>query len=174
VIADVIVCQALDGRWHFGPAEQRGGMEGDDFGTYATAEEAGAAARARGLTVADDDAIDVDTPTLDAVRAPAPIDSADRRLIAWRLACNADTGCDNLVSAGDTVYAVDLHPRRQKNGALIGRVHAQRRGEPFRDIGAYKIAANGDVLAIPSEIADVLPGTAGAGTYAEPVEEAAS
>lgn len=168
--AAVIVCQALDGRWHFGPAKTRAGMESDDFGIYPTAEEAGAAARARGLAVAGDDEIDVATPTLDAVHARAPIDSADRRLEAWRLACNANTGCDNLVRDGDTVYAIDLQPRRQKNGAVIGRVHAQRRGEGFRDVGSYKIAGDGQVIEIPlGVLAGTLPGAETANVYADSI-----
>jgi hypothetical protein len=103
--------------------------------------------------------IDVATPTLDAVHARSPIDTADRRLAAWRDACNSSTGADNLVRVGAIAYAIDLQPRRQKNGALIGRVYSKAAGEGFRDIGSYKIGADGLVIEIPlAVLAGALPG----------------
>lgn len=113
-----------------------------------------------GIQLAD---VDVATPTLDAVHARAPIDSADCRLTAWRDACNSSTGADNLVRVGRIVYAIDLQPRRQKNGALIGRVYSKAAGEAFRDIGRYKIGSSGQVIEIPvAELAGALPGAASA------------
>lgn len=89
----------------------------------------------------------------------SPIDSADRRLEAWGEVGSAT----NMVRVDDVLYSWDTRPRQQKNGAVIGRVHAQRRGEGTRDIGAYKINAEGAVLQIPAAaLRGVLPGTEGA------------
>lgn len=53
-------------------------------------------------------------------------------------------------------------PRRLQNGALQGRVYAQRPGAMATDIGGFKIDARGRVLQIPRELAGVLPGAEGA------------
>lgn len=90
---------------------------------------------------------------------PKPIDSADRRLEAWAQTC---PGASNMIRVDDVAYSWDTRPRRQKNGAVIGRVYAQARGEITRDIGAYKIAAGGAVLWIPAALRGILPGTEGA------------
>lgn len=49
-------------------------------------------------------------------------------------------GSTNTTRVAGALYSWDAQPRAQKNGALIGRVYAQRQGEPFRDIGHFKIA----------------------------------
>jgi len=90
---------------------------------------------------------------------PKPIDSADRRLEAWAHACPS---ASNVIRVDDVSYSWDTKPRRQKNGAVIGRVYAQGRGEITRDIGAYKIDAGGAVLWIPAALRGILPGTEGA------------
>lgn len=102
----------------------------------------------------------------------APITNADARLHAWALAASAGT---NMLRSGDVLYSWDARPRRQKNGALAGRVYSKRRAEVARDIGAYKIDATGAVLEIPSALRGLLPGAEGAGESADaPGEEAAS
>lgn len=89
----------------------------------------------------------------------APIDTAHRRLHSWALAATAGT---NMLRIGDTLYSWDARPRAQKNGALIGRVHAKRREQLTRDIGGYKIDAAGQVLQLPAALRGVLPGAEGA------------
>ncbi len=84
-----------------------------------------------------------------------PIDTAACRMHIWSLAATSGA---NVLRAGDVLYSWDSRPRRQQNGALIGRVYAQRRGESPRDIGGYKIEPDGRVSRCPAELAGVLPG----------------
>lgn len=85
-----------------------------------------------------------------------PIDTALRRLHSWALV--AIGGSVNLVRVDDVTYWWEAHPRALKNGALQGRVFAQRAGEAPRDIGGFKIDAGGRVLQVPAPLAHVLPG----------------
>lgn len=112
-----------------------------------------------------------ESPTLAQLREAfgiqdKPIDTALRRLHTWALVSIA--GAINLVKVDGVIYSWDARPRRLKNGALEGRVYAQRRGEAPRDIGGFKIGADGHVLKIPPELAAVLPGCANATTEEEP------
>lgn len=91
------------------------------------------------------------------IRRDAPIDTALKRLHSWALAAIA--GSINVVRVDDVLYSWDPRPRRLKNGALQGRVYAQGRGELTRDLGGFKIDADGRVVHIPRELAGVLPGT---------------
>lgn len=94
---------------------------------------------------------------------PAPsIATVQQRLETWRRVAIA--GSDNLIDVAGVLYCWDVRPRIQKNGSAIGRIHMQRRGEVFRDAGAYKIDAGGRVLQIPAELAGVLPGAEDAGS----------
>lgn len=95
----------------------------------------------------------------DAVPAAAPattIDTAEKRLQSWAYTCK--NGSTNVLSVDGVVYSWDAHPRLLKNGALEGRVYAQHRGEAPRDIGGYKIGADGAVLKLPAALTGVLPG----------------
>lgn len=65
-------------------------------------------------------------------------------------------GAMNLLNVGPATYAWDTAPREQKNGAVIGRVYVQRPGEVFRDIGHYKIAADGSVVEVPEVLREFL------------------
>lgn len=84
-----------------------------------------------------------------------PIDTAACRMHSWALAATSGA---NLVRIGDVSYIWDTRPRRQQNGALLGRIYAQRQGEAPRDIGGYKIEPDGHVSRCPAELAGVLPG----------------
>lgn len=92
--------------------------------------------------------------------APA-IDTPARRLGTWSQAC----GGTNMVRVDGVLWSWSTSPRLQKNGAAIGRVYSQARGELTRDVCAYKIDAGGRVEWLPAELRSVLPGgaTAGAG-----------
>jgi hypothetical protein len=94
-----------------------------------------------------------------------PIDTPIRRLHTWALV--AIGGSINMVRVGEVIYSWDTKPRLQKNGAVIGRVHAQRRGEGTRDIGSYKIDAAGQVVHLPEALRAILPGGATASTANE-------
>jgi hypothetical protein len=96
----------------------------------------------------------------------APIDTAEKRLQAWAGVCVG--GSINLARAGDALYTWDAHPRRLKNGALEGRVYAQRRGEVFRDAGGFKIAGDGTVAKVPAALRAVLPGALEASAEDQP------
>lgn len=87
---------------------------------------------------------------------PAPIDTAEQRLASWSTV--AQGGAVNMLRVDGVLWSWDAHPRRQKNGALIGRCYAQRRGESPRDLGAYKIGADGRVLQLVDGLRGVLPG----------------
>lgn len=111
------------------------------------------------------------TPEHFGQRAPA-IDSPARRLESWSLACTG--GAMNTLTLAGVSWSWSTQPRMQKNGAAIGRVHAQRRGEFPRDVGSYKIAADGRVLQLPADLRAVLPGglEAEASVDAEQIEGA--
>ena len=94
------------------------------------------------------------------VHAAPVIDTPAKRLEAWAMVCAG--GATNVLRVDGVSYSWDTRPRVQKNGAAIGRVYAQRRGELPRDVGMYKLGARGDVLAIPAALAGVLPGAEGA------------
>ncbi len=89
--------------------------------------------------------------------AAAEIRTAAQRLEAWAAA--GSSGAVNVITVDGVSYSWDAHPRKLQNGALQGRVYAQRRGETPRDIGGFKIDAHGRVINIPGELAGVLPGT---------------
>lgn len=105
-------------------------------------------------------AFDAEHPA-DNMPRPTPIDSPARRLQAWSQAC----GGTNMVRVDGVLWSWSTSPRRLKNGAAIGRVYSQARGELTRDVCAYKIDAGGRVEWLPAELRSVLPGgaTAGAG-----------
>lgn len=65
-------------------------------------------------------------------------------------------GAMNMVRIGAASYAWDANPRAQKNGALVGRCYVQQPGEPFRDIGGYKIAPAGEVVEVPAPLLEIL------------------
>ena len=85
-----------------------------------------------------------------------PIDTALRRLHSWALV--AIGGSINMVKVAGVLYTWDAHPRRLQNGAVQGRIYAQRRGELPRDIGGFKIDARGRVVQLPAVLREVLPG----------------
>lgn len=102
------------------------------------------------------------------IQAPG-IRTPEQRLAAW-----ATIGwCMNAVKIDGAHWSWDTNPRRQKNGAAIGRVYRQPRGELSRDVGAYKIGTDGRVLALPAALREVLPGGLEA-TAADVDEELAS
>lgn len=77
---------------------------------------------------------------------------------SWLQVCIASGGSSNGFRGPDgTWYYLDSTPRHLQNGAIVGRVHAQRRGEPMVDVGAFKIAGDGQVVQVPAEIAALLP-----------------
>ena len=90
------------------------------------------------------------------VRAPTPIDTPARRLQTWAEICKG--GATNVVKVEGVSWSWTTQPRLQKNGAAMGRVYAQRRGELTRDVGGYKIDAGGRVLQLPAALRAVLPG----------------
>lgn len=100
-----------------------------------------------GLTIAD-------MKRIFCLEAPA-IDTAARRLQAY---ATSTPGASNMLRLGDVLWSWDTRPRRQQNGALIGRVYSKRRGEATRDAGRYKIDAGGHVLQLPAELRNALPG----------------
>lgn len=97
-----------------------------------------------------------------------PIDTALRRLHSWALAATAGS---NMLRVDDVLYSWDMRPRPLKNGALEGRVYAQRRGGGTRDIGGFKIDAGGAVLKIPAALAGKLPGSADAEASTDEAQE---
>lgn len=105
------------------------------------------------LPLLDSCELEDDTPAADAITAP--IDTAEKRLQAWASVCRSGI---NVLTVDGVCYTWDAHPRRLKNGALEGRVYAQHRGEPPRELGGYKIGADGAVLKLPAALAGVLPG----------------
>lgn len=94
-----------------------------------------------------------------------PIDTAARRMHSWSLASTAGA---NILRVGEVTYSWDSRPRRQLNGALVGRVYVQRPGERPRDIGGYKIEPDGRVTRCPAELAGVLPGAENAAHDPQP------
>lgn len=84
------------------------------------------------------------------------IDSPKARLESWAMV--GSSGCTNGLQLDGVFYSWDAHPRQLANGAVQGRVYAKRRGALGRDIGGFKIGADGTVLKIPRELAGVLPG----------------
>lgn len=101
------------------------------------------------------DSCELEDATPAAAAIAPPIDTAEKRLQAWAAVC---ASAINVLTVGDVCYTWDAHPRRLKNGALEGRVYAQHRGEAPRDIGGYKIGADGAVLKLPAALTGVLPG----------------
>lgn len=80
--------------------------------------------------------------------------SALTTLRSWELFCAF--GASNVLKIGDTTYTWDTRPREQKNGSLVGRVYAQVRGELPKDVGSYKILADGSVSEMPAPLAEKL------------------
>lgn len=99
-----------------------------------------------GLTIAD-------MKRLFGLEAP-PIDTPERRLAQWEAFANGT----NMVRVDDVLYSWDTRPRIQKNGAAIGRIYAQPRGQSPHELGAYKIDAGGRVVWMPTPLQAVLPG----------------
>lgn len=87
-------------------------------------------------------------PKVDAIRA---------RMDSW-----ANGGAENTRRVGSLLYSWTTNPRVQQNGAVIGRLYAQRRGELDRDIGSFKIDRDGNVLAFPGAARADFPGVEGA------------
>jgi len=112
------------------------------------------------------DACELEDDAPAAAAIAAPIDTAQKRLQAWASVCVG--GSVNLVRAGEALYTWDPNPRRLKNGALEGRVYAQRRGEVFRDAGGFKIAGDGAVAKVPAALRSILPGAADAAAEDQP------
>ncbi len=80
---------------------------------------------------------------------------------AWLFTCASCGGASNGIRGNDgTWYYIDTAPRRLQNGAIVGRVHVQRRGETMADIGGFKIAPDGQVVQVPQEVATLLPACA--------------
>ena len=104
------------------------------------------------------------------IRRDQPVDTVAKRLHSWALL--AEGGSINCLRAGGVSYSWDARPRLQKNGAAIGRVYAQARGQLTHDIGAYKIGADGRVLILPAELRGVLPGGEAAAAAAQDELEA--
>lgn len=71
-------------------------------------------------------------------------------LRSWELSCGF--GASNVLRIGDVTYSWDTKPREQKNGSLVGRVYAQARGELPKDVGSYKILADGSVSEMPAPL----------------------
>lgn len=84
----------------------------------------------------------------------------------WGLCCRG--GAQNLLNVGGVLYSWTFEPRVQKNGALVGRVHRQTRGDYPHDIGSYKIEPDGRVSVLPAALRDVLPG---AGSSVPPTQD---
>lgn len=80
---------------------------------------------------------------------------------AWLATCAESGGSMNGFRGADgTWYYLDAAPRQLQNGAIVGRVHVQRKGEGMADIGAFKIAPDGLVVQVPEEVAALLPARA--------------
>jgi hypothetical protein len=80
---------------------------------------------------------------------------------AWLATCADSGGSMNGFRGADGAwYYVDAMPRQLQNGAIVGRVHVQRKGEGMADIGAFKIAPDGRVVQFPEEVAALLPSLA--------------
>lgn len=87
--------------------------------------------------------------------APA-VDTAQLRLETWSALCLR--GATNMLTVDGVSYSWEAHPRREANGALVGRMYAQSRGQGCRYLGEFRIGADGQVLQCPAELAGVLPG----------------
>jgi hypothetical protein len=102
--------------------------------------------------------------------------SAAATFYAWLQACAAThkgpSATNALHTANGIVYYVDPNPRTQSNGAIVGRMAKRRAGHPMSDAGAFKIAADGSVVSIPAELADLLPGASSAAGSTEREEMA--
>lgn len=91
--------------------------------------------------------------------------SAAQTFAAWLEACastHKGPCASNALRIEGAVYYLDPHPRRQDNGALVGRIHKHVKHAGARAIGGFKIAPDGTVARIPAELAALLPGAAGA------------
>lgn len=84
--------------------------------------------------------------------------NARERLASWLAVCGMPSGGENLLRIGVELYLIDQHPRELANGALQGRVHVHN-GTGFYDIGGYKIAATGEIIACPECLRGQLPAT---------------
>lgn len=107
--------------------------------------------------------------------AAAEIRTAGQRLEAWSVeASSRSSGGQNVITVDGISYSWDMRPRRLQNGALQGRIYAQRPGAVASDIGGFKIDARGHVLQLPRELAGVLPGASSAEASESQDEESAS
>lgn len=91
---------------------------------------------------------------------------------AWIDLCHSTphgTGADNMFRLDGALYTFDAHPRRLANGAIQGRIYRHDRGEAPRDIGGFKIAADGTLAAAPEEVRSAL----GPASDQQPSQEAA-
>jgi hypothetical protein len=71
----------------------------------------------------------------------------------WIEACIKCGGSTNGIrGAGGTWYYLDPHPRQMHNGAIAGRAWRFESGRGLVDLGAWKIAAAGDVVQLPAEL----------------------
>ncbi len=75
-------------------------------------------------------------------------------LRSWELFCGF--GASNVLRIGNTTFTWDTKPREQKNGSMIGRVYAQTPGDVPRDVGGYKILADGSIAEMPAPLAAIL------------------
>lgn len=71
--------------------------------------------------------------------------SAAATFASWEALCQL--GATNMVTLDGTSWSWTANPDRLQNGALRGRVYSHRKGELMRDVGAFKIAADGSVVA---------------------------
>lgn len=69
----------------------------------------------------------------------------------------ASTGSENCIRQGEYLWSFDAHPRELANGALMGRVQRQRRGESSQDVGGYKIDAAGVLVEAPDGFLGLIP-----------------
>lgn len=83
--------------------------------------------------------------------------SARDTLASWYALAIKSSGCNNLLDTGTDKYVIDSRPHLLANGAVQGRMF---RFGPHgcADIGGFKIAADGTVLACPDEMRPLLPG----------------
>lgn len=80
--------------------------------------------------------------------------NANDTINAWEAVAN--DGARNSIRVAGTAWFWTPEPTRLKNGALCGRIHEKQVGEPPRDVGAFKIAADGSIESAPERFLSAL------------------
>lgn len=91
--------------------------------------------------------------------------SAAQTFATWLAACTATHKgpcANNALRVDGATYYLDPNPRQYGNGVMTGHVHKHVKHQGLRNLGPFKILADGSVVKIPAELATLLPGAAAA------------